>query len=156
MSSRAINLLVVLAALVGAAPLLLDPDPDWLRNLIRAVVMIEAVWIFVLVAAIGHRYFLNWRTDRTKARLLPHHVVMLCIYTLLVVISGATLMIRAAQGDSPFRWYATPLLFPAFTAAALGLWSMVAWLPNRTAPPTDHGARRATDRGHNERATDRR
>lgn len=132
---------VVLEAAVGF--------PGWARDLLRAVALVEVAAVIVITVLVARRYFINFQADPTKARLLPRHVVRLGLGTLGLSLVAAALLVSLI--GEPFLWHGTPLALPALTVLLAGLWDMVRWLPNRTAPPTNDG-RRGVDRpGHNEK-----
>lgn len=141
---------VWVAILVGFSAGLLHHAPLF-RDLVRFVELLEATAIIVLTLAIARRYFLNFKADPTSARLLPLHVLRLGIGTALLTVHGSISIIVLI--GHPYVWWTTPILLPTFTILLAGLWDMVSWLPNRTAPPSN-AERRATDPQHHNRRRD--
>lgn len=122
--------------------------PIWLLDLARAAQLVEAAIIVVITLLVARRYFQNFRRDPTKARLLPRHVVRLGLGTVGLAVAASSTLISRIGND--FVWYGSTITFPALTIMLVGLWDMVRWLPNRTAPPTNDGRREEDRPGHNE------
>ena len=150
MKSRfiAFPLPLFIAAVVGIMGYLI-PYPPVIRDLVRAIIIIEAVVIIGITTSIARRYYHNYRVAPGKARLLPRHVSRLGIGVTLLCISSVGVMIQRVEEGSPFHWFGAPIILPAVTTLMLGLIDMIQWLPDRTAPST-HRGRRSTDFGHNE------
>lgn len=117
--------------------------PRWMLDTVRAVELVEAVFIVAVSLAIARRYFQNYRAEPSRARLLPRHVARLGLMTVGFCISGVASVISVLGED--FSWYISPILLPTLTIGAVGLYDMVEWLPRRQTTAAPDGKHRRAD-----------
>lgn len=130
LSDRALISLAVACFVLGMVMHAFDL-PYWVYNTVRAVILIESVFIFVAAVAIVRVYYKNFRVAPDQARLLPRHVIQLGVMVMGITFAITFQTIKYV--DTNPVWWGIPFVLPALTVGAFGLTDMLRWLPHRRA-----------------------